>query len=456
MVVSKATLPKPLSALHEILKWSENRPEWQRDALRRIIVKGCIEDSDIHDLANICRTNHNAHVSTNPPVTVEPLTDKHLPPGPGSEESVTLVSIGNLQHVNRLPSDQEIHFGNAPGLAVIYGDNGSGKSGYARVIKKSCRARGESPVIHPNAFLPASPEIASAKIVCQVSGKDIPIVWMDNKTADSRLANVFVFDGFSAKHYLQEDRAATFTPYGLHVLPLLSKVCDRIRELIQQDINATKLAISGKVQNWNYIPTTLVGKLIRSLAATTKTEGVEMLAGLDTKQEQRLKDLREALKSDPKQKVKETRAAAARIKSFKEKVETITKDLSDERINKTRRLVENVKSTSEQAKAFAAGQFDLTYLPGSGTTELWQKMWDAAQAFSNFAAYKDQKFPVTEEDARCLLCQQILDGKAIERFKAFDAFCKDESQQLAITAAKRLKDEADGISNLSDLSPEFI
>jgi len=36
----RAIASKQTSAIHEILNWSVNRPEWQRDALRRIVEKG--------------------------------------------------------------------------------------------------------------------------------------------------------------------------------------------------------------------------------------------------------------------------------------------------------------------------------------------------------------------------------------------------------------------------------
>lgn len=448
-----ATPSTAISALHEILKWSVNRPDWQRDALRRIVVKAVIDERDIKDFIRLCRAKYKADTSTEPAVSVEPLAESHLPPGPGSEESVTLVSISNLQHVNRLLSDQIITFGAAPGLTVIYGDNGSGKSGYARVIKKACRARGASPTIHPNAFATTPTGVASATIVCRVASRDVPVAWRDSIASDSRLANVFVFDSSAAGHYLHEDGPATFTPYGLDVLPLLSKVCDQVREHIQQDIDGINVSISGVTKNWKYVPTTLVGKLLGNLSATTKTTDVDDLSGLDVKQEQRLKDLRETLKSDPKRKAKETRAAAARLKVFTANVTTTTGNLSDEKINALRNLIDEAKTTADLAKAFAIGRFDLTYLPGSGS-DLWRKMWEAAREFSVTSAYKNQLFPVTDR-ARCVLCQQDLDAKAVERFKAFDALCKDKSQQLASSVAKRLKDTADNVAKMAALCPEL-
>src|SRR5581483_12169834 len=149
----------PLSALHEILRWAENRSVWQRDALRRIIVSGGIDEAGLEDLERLCRHDHKADSSKAALPTAEPLAAKHLPPGPGTQASVALTSIGKLDGVNKLPSDQVLTFGSSPGLTVIFGNNGSGKSGYARVIKRACRSRGAPPVIRPNVYAstPAKP-----------------------------------------------------------------------------------------------------------------------------------------------------------------------------------------------------------------------------------------------------------------------------------------------------------
>lgn len=38
------------------------------------------------------------------------------------------------------------------GLTAVYGDNGSGKSSYAKILKNACLTRGETPKILPNIY----------------------------------------------------------------------------------------------------------------------------------------------------------------------------------------------------------------------------------------------------------------------------------------------------------------
>ena len=281
-----------------------------------------------------------------------------------------------------------------------------------------------------------------------------PLVWQDKEPSDPRLANVFVFDTSTADHYLEQDSPSTFTPYGLDVLPKLAKACDTIKNLIKQDFDRVNRDIDATVKNWKYNANTSVGKLLIGLCRNTKPDQVEMLSGLDEEQRRHLTDLTEALKSDPKQKAKETRAAAARLKIFADKVRDMWTNLSEDQISALRKMVEDAAATDTVAKAFISGQFDATYCPGTGG-ELWRKLWEAARSFSVSFAYKDQPFPVTSDGARCVFCQQLLEPATTERLKAFDAFCKDQSQELAEIARKKLNVVAEKFQKIDPLATEY-
>jgi hypothetical protein len=119
------------SALADILAWSLDRPNWQRDALRRLVQKGDLDSEDINLLVEICLDPAAAH---------EPLSENHVSPQSLVGEPVSLLGIANPTGINALVSDQILEF-QPLGLTIIYGDNASGKSGYVRVLKNACRSR---------------------------------------------------------------------------------------------------------------------------------------------------------------------------------------------------------------------------------------------------------------------------------------------------------------------------
>lgn len=130
-----------MNVLQEILSWSADRPTWQRDALRRLVMNGELSDGDIRALTEVCNGEHGLAEKTE----VKPLSKEHVPDGEATAAAVSLESIFHHKGVNALAEDQRLKF--APGLTIVYGDNGAGKTGYIRILKQACRARGQEEIL---------------------------------------------------------------------------------------------------------------------------------------------------------------------------------------------------------------------------------------------------------------------------------------------------------------------
>lgn len=455
-MTSASVMPQKSSPLHEILQWSASRPDWQRDALRRIVEKGRLDATDIDELERIARSKLRSPAIKPAPFVAQPLTATHLPSAPGNSDSVSLLSLSNLKSVNRLPDGSDLPLGTGQGMVIVYGGNGAGKSSYARVIKRACRARGTSQPITPNVFASKPSNMpASATIDFQYGNASVQVPWANGSAADPRLANVFVFDADCAEHYVSCDSEAAFTPFGLDILPKLSKACDELAARLKKDIDQWKAQIAGASANWKYDSASKVGTLIQNLSKTTKDSEVIALATLSTIELQRSATLCDALKADPLQKAKQTRAARTRVDAFLQKVRTASAALSDTAAQELEKQLTDTIESAKVAKAFAAGQFDATYLTATGS-DLWKKLWEAAREFSTAGPYPSQEFPPTFADALCVLCQQKLDSAARDRFAKFDAFCRDKSQEISAEAERTLSSTTTKYRlNSVDLKPEL-
>ena len=120
-------------ALEElIVRWSKERPAWQREVMRRTATGDLLSDEDYDRLVeDIVVPDPGAEVA---------FGLEHLPKAAAEDPSVQLISIAKTEHVNALASDQPLTF-EPNGLTIVYGGNGSGKSGYARLLKRITRAR---------------------------------------------------------------------------------------------------------------------------------------------------------------------------------------------------------------------------------------------------------------------------------------------------------------------------
>ena len=145
-----------MTVLQDILEWSHDRPAWQRDALRRLVVNGKLSEDDIHALADICKAPHGLAE----PQDVTPLNKGHVPVKRHAAPPVALSSIFHHRGVNALAQNQTLRFGQ--NLTVVYGDNAAGKTGYIRILKSACRARGREKILGNvvAGILPPTPVVA--------------------------------------------------------------------------------------------------------------------------------------------------------------------------------------------------------------------------------------------------------------------------------------------------------
>jgi len=436
-----------------ILAWAEAWPKWQRDALRRIVLYEILSPADYAELAMICKSEHGLAPETGEAPIPELLSAEHIPSGPDAASSVSLVKLGNLTNVNRLPNDQTLEFGPGPGLTVVYGENGSGKSGYFRVIKKACRARGIAPELKPNAFDLAPPGPATAEFVCSVGAVQTPLKWTDGVPGDHRLANIFVFDAMSARFHVTEDGPAVFTPRGLDVLPKLARGCDELKKRLKTEADAIAGAIAQSQLNWKFNRETTVGRLLANLSHDTSDTDIATLASFTEVDQKRLAELTEALNSDPKQKAQTTAAAARRIRTFADQMDAHAKVVDDAGMDRIKTALADAATANAAARVVTGPEFDDTFLPGTGGNA-WRQLWETARSYSTTEAYPDKEFPVTDSSAQCVLCQQVLDSEASTRLARFDQYVRHETRSRAEAANRQVSALANDFNAIDPLLSE--
>jgi hypothetical protein len=144
----------------EIVAWAASRPGWQQTALSRLAVGEQWDDAELKTLLQDIKAGTSGG---------QVLTEDAIPVATSTAATVSLRSIRDLKNVNALVSAQDLNFAEA-GLTVIYGDNASGKSGYARLIKSAVRSLHHEPV-HGNVFA-AQPEAEQHAEILYRSGSD--------------------------------------------------------------------------------------------------------------------------------------------------------------------------------------------------------------------------------------------------------------------------------------------
>lgn len=431
-------------ALADILTWSKGLPGWQRDALRRLCIKGEIDNADLDELMLLCKKKSVGCIE---------LAAQHIPDPEADSTVVNLVAIHGTENVNALKPDQSLTF-DRTGLTVIYGDNGSGKSGYVRILKQVCRARmpSKGEKILPNIY---KRDTDSPKAVIEFNSHDNQRshAWAEDKPVDPLLSSVSVFDNRAASVYVNKANDVAYTPFSMLVLERLAETCQKIKERIKMEIRQLRQQTPDTITHPKCNDETAVYKLISGLSHRTEEQDVYDLATFNDQDKAQLAMLRADLAKDPAKAARQAEALKNRLENINEAFDRFQKVVEHDKV---RRLISlyHAHQTAQKAAAVAADViFADDPLPNIGS-DVWCALWEAARRYSRQRAYPDMSFPFTDDGARCVLCHQELDADAVERFNRFASFIMDESkrkEEEAATAYRAALDEMNAAENLATI-----
>jgi energy-coupling factor transporter ATP-binding protein EcfA2 len=411
----------------DILDWSESQYAWQQDALRRIFQGGSLTTTDLNALYALANEDAVAP-------SAQPLTKNHIAAA-SVAGVVRLLAIKDLHGVNAFPAGRQIEF--APvGMTVIFGENGAGKSGYARVLKRACRAR-HSQRVRGNAFdTNAGSARAKALLRFELDGIPKQVAWVDDQPADEALSSVVVYDAACADDYIESEGEPTFKPFGLRALAELGKACKALEERVSAEV---ALCPTDKTPFEGLKGDTEVGRYIASLSRNSDLTVVRQLGALSDIEHLRLKELLKILsESDPEPRAKSLERLASRVTEIGNRFDRTEAYVAIPAVAKLRGFMENVEKTSADLNATKAMLAKKEHLPGTGGKN-WTSLIGAAREFSIKDAYPGTTFPNIDSDARCVLCQGVLTDPCRANLLDYEAFASSTASLTAAAAIEILE-----------------
>jgi hypothetical protein len=436
-----------MSVLDSIIKWAEqDLPNWQSDAVRRLLTQTSLTDNDKDDILAMLKSKNGLVDSNKPAPSPQPVKKGDVSGAPQIASKITLKAIEDLSNVNAIPDGSRLLFGHE-GLTVIYGENATGKSGYARVLKKACRARDTKEQIHPNIYSkdPHGPAKATFKISVS-NGPDQKLQWEDGKDAPEELANIAVFDSKCARIIIDEKNEPTYLPYGSHIFGELVGLLQEFRSTLGKEKPQPEI-----LQDDDILPATEAGQLLSKLSFETPDSSIERLAKWSSEDEENLIQLKtritKAQAEDPLKQTQAIRNKKGRFDKLGREISRIDSILSESPAEALKQQIDEL-NTAEQVLAIASQQsLAGEPLPGAGG-KVWQKLYEAARQYSVEEAYPGKDFPQTGEGSRCVLCMQILSDDAKARMQRFKTFMEKTVKRQVDIASQTLENTLISIRSL--------
>jgi len=414
-------------AFEELITWSnqEVRPDWQKDALRRLATTGELSKEDLSDLRRLIEKA--TELIDDEVAAVTPLAAEHLSDPAADAPRTILGAIGPVRRVDRLASDQPpIKFAKN-GITLVYGANASGKSGYCRIAKQLCRSLSPQD-LKGNVYEAAAADPPEVDLVFGMEG-DEPArqetTWRHGDPPPAELARISVFDTATARVYVDKDRKVEFLPYELDLLNKLALAAKALDGNFEVRENGIDVAIRAPLPA-GYTDGTAVSQALAKLVPETELAYLPDEADLraltvwNDEKEAALQSVSDEIRDDPKVRLRSHRSAKQELENIKTELSGHLGLLADDGIAKIKDAHTDMTTKAEAAKAAAQGLGEGMPIPEIGS-ESWRKMLIYARDFAGeaFPVRDDPKLATGEA---CVLCQQPLEDDAASRMAKFDEY----------------------------------
>lgn len=409
----------------EFDSWFADRPKWLQTAAAKMLQSPRQDGDFIDAMAKLC--HGEASKTADLPFEKLPKGAFGQPPAPFD---MRLDEISGVKGLNAIHAGAKIKF-DGGNLTIIFGPNGVGKSGFARLLKHASGARHKSDLL-PNVFdLNGSAPTAQFRVTR--NGKQDTFNWTAGDQALKALRYVHIFDSATATEYVTAKNEAAYETRRLRFISSLIEVCDKVADILTEN--------SGKlVSRLPVLPTDLsqsfAGDFLRKLTHKTTTEAIERACSFTSQDMADRITLETTLaETNVEGKLKEVLTLKNQLGNIETTLNELKVGYSSEKLEALVRA--GIDSSRKRSAADDAAQKVFANAPLDGVaSDSWRQLWECARIYSEQAAFKEIPFPNVNVGAHCVLCQQPLSEDARTRLVSFEEFVKGSLEAEAKRAVQ--------------------
>lgn len=279
-----ANVTDPRTSLAE---WANRQDEWVRFVVQEVLSTGRPLTTEGQGSAYALFRQEKALEARVLPeqamLAIEPSAD-------AAELPLMIERISEVTGVNALILGEVIE--PHPGLTILFGENGTGKTGYSRVLKALAGSRTADVILGDIAIEVEQPQ--SAKIDYSVGSASDTLVWAGEQ-GKAPFTRMSIFDSPSVNFHVDEDLEYVYTPAALalfnHVSGAIRAVQAKIDDSIAELSRGTTTLLSRFPKDSTVYP------LIETLGAATDIVGLKAIVDDDPKADERIEVLRRSVAS---------------------------------------------------------------------------------------------------------------------------------------------------------------
>ncbi len=256
-------------------EWAESNGEWSKLLIDKIVsTESNLLPADRNQVFNYFLQSINLHTGLPALTTTKP---NYVP----TDKVIELETLSDITGVNKLAKNQTLKF--SKNITVIYGENGTGKTGYGRILKSLGFSYDPNNTVHPNIY--GAVEGKSAVINFKSNGTSQTFNWT-GANKDAELQNISVFNNSCVQISLS-DRQLIVSPIGFHLFNIVSSELNELTQLLNAKIESHPTTISWADSLNLGTPQQIY---ISGLSATSTEQKLTELSSITPAQEQELID----------------------------------------------------------------------------------------------------------------------------------------------------------------------
>lgn len=442
--VTQEGLSTAQELVDDLCQWFDARPSWQRDAVRRILVKGDLEEADMKELVELCLMEAQVPADYTEGLTAIPFSKEALNLSDRSDD-LRLVAVSDIHGINRLGPRSPLEF-NGAAMTIVFGPNGAGKSGYTRILKRAS-GKAERAKLLSDVFQQAPAEQKCTLTYALNSGDPASVHWSPTAGPLAELRGLSLYDSDLGNVYVTAENEVALEPPLVALLRRLVDVSTEVGKRIKDEAAAFTKMKPRLPQE--FVGTSFAPKYEAINHATTDEE-LAVFIKWDEKDEEALTSATTRMNTVGP--ADEARRLGRQVQ-YRQQLLTTLRDRANKISNAVATTLAEARTDAALKRKLADEDakkvFSNAPLEGVGS-ESWRLLWTHARAYSDGTAYKEVKFPNVGLDARCVLCQQPLEDEAKGRLSEFEEFVLGRLERDARAAEERQQALLSGLPAILD------
>ena len=429
---------------NEVKKFANEFPYWIKYLANKILSGNEISQNDIDETyLYLLEDLGITEKTTRTEITLSGLHDNER----DYYSNLMLSKLENVEGVNALLEGQSIEF--SPNLTIIYGSNGSGKSGYTRLLKNVFYSKSKEKILS-NIYSTDIVKPVNANFIFKSEGNEISVSYNNN---DHSIFEQFsVFDGKSAVKHIESKNEFEFKPAGLNFFGKFADALSHVEKKLNNEVT-----IKQQGTNINNLLMLFDGnsEVTEAIQAINTDKGFENLSKIasytekNTKEKESVQKKYEELQiasTKKDQEIRNLNTIKKLLLQVKQSVEKFNQYFSNEMFEKANQAIIECLEKEEIAKNEGVENFKTDNLNGIGTSE-WKNFILSAEKFALLQENGNSHYPKNED--HCLFCQQKLSEPAQKLIINYRKFIESVSEKKAaelqnkLNKAKKLYDDLD-------------